>query len=371
MLLTNEELVSLIQEGTNATENMGVLYQQNVGLIKKLIKPTMKSIYGSAAIAVEDLLQETYFGLVDAVNKYDPTTEVPFMAYASDFIKFAAVRYKQNFLNLSRVPEYQIQFIGKYKDYVKAYSKEHDRTPSDEEIAQGLNIPLKKVKDISRTIEGMFVKSFEEPVKDTDEACLGDGIADNFSVEDFVIEKEIALIKKDIVWGCVSRLKEREIAFVRKHYQEEQSLQSIASELGITYHSIYDLRKRVLKKLSQMDELKAVYFNFDYESESLKNSNFSSWKHTWESSVERAVLKKINKEKEFDSTVKKLVERNLHILQKLDPKDEQILKLKYVDNLTVTKICSIVGFPTGSYGNYLKKAIEALERLVIKNESKH
>lgn len=367
--MTNEELVALIQEGTDVTENMGLLYQQNIGLIKKLLKPTMKSIYGSAVIEVEDLLQEAYFGLVDAVNKYDPTTEVPFMAYASDFIKFAAVRYKQNFLHLSRVPEYQLQFIGKYKDYVKAYSKEHDRKPSDEEIAQGLNIPLKKVKDISRTIDGMLVKSFEEPVKDTDEACLGDSIESDFSVEDFVIENEIAPIKKGIVWGCVSRLKEREIAFVRKHYVEEQSLQTIGSEVGLTYNSMYALREKVLKELRKMDELKAVYFNFDYESESLKNSSFGSWKNTWESSVEKAVFRKIYKEKYFNATVRKLVKWNLPILQKLNPKDEQILKLKYIDKLTVAEICSIMGFPTGSYGYQLKKAIEALERLVIENES--
>ena len=40
--MTNEELVQMIQEGVNVQENMGILYQQNEGIIRKVVKPLSK-----------------------------------------------------------------------------------------------------------------------------------------------------------------------------------------------------------------------------------------------------------------------------------------------------------------------------------------
>ena len=60
--MTNEELVRLIQEGVDIQENMGILYKQNEGFIRTTCNPF------SERAELDDLMQEAYFALVDAVR---------------------------------------------------------------------------------------------------------------------------------------------------------------------------------------------------------------------------------------------------------------------------------------------------------------
>ena len=76
--MSNEEIVQEIQNGINVTENMELLYRQNMPLIRRFIKPY--SHYEN----MEDLEQESYFGLFEATKNYDPNKEVKFITYARD-----------------------------------------------------------------------------------------------------------------------------------------------------------------------------------------------------------------------------------------------------------------------------------------------
>lgn len=69
MQMTNEELVEKIQAGEDVQTNMGLLYQQNQPLIYKFALPY------SEMMDINDLMQEAYFGLVKAVEKYDGITD--------------------------------------------------------------------------------------------------------------------------------------------------------------------------------------------------------------------------------------------------------------------------------------------------------
>ena len=75
--MSNEQLVVLIQDGIDEAENMSLLWQQNEGFIGKLAL-----IYAGQA-EMDDLKQEGYLALCEAVRGYDVTREVPFLSYAS------------------------------------------------------------------------------------------------------------------------------------------------------------------------------------------------------------------------------------------------------------------------------------------------
>ena len=72
--MTNEELVEQIQAGINVKDNLATLYEQNKPFIYSVIKPMMK--YADP----DDLFQEAYFGLHDAVYAYKPG-EAKFLTY--------------------------------------------------------------------------------------------------------------------------------------------------------------------------------------------------------------------------------------------------------------------------------------------------
>ena len=59
--MTNEEIVENIRNGYSVTKNMQLLYDNNLALIKRYVKPY------TAYESMEDLLQEAYFGLWEAV----------------------------------------------------------------------------------------------------------------------------------------------------------------------------------------------------------------------------------------------------------------------------------------------------------------
>ena len=72
----NETLVERIRGGFSITENMQSLYTNNLPLIKKFIKPY------TAYECEADLLQESYFGLLEAVKRYETDRNVQFMTFA-------------------------------------------------------------------------------------------------------------------------------------------------------------------------------------------------------------------------------------------------------------------------------------------------
>ena len=87
--MTNEELVEQIQQGINVQKNLAILYEQNKGFIYKVVLPFMK--YAEA----DDLLQEGYLGLHEAVYTYKPG-DSKFITYLPYRIRKSCIRYLEN-----------------------------------------------------------------------------------------------------------------------------------------------------------------------------------------------------------------------------------------------------------------------------------
>lgn len=83
--MTNEQIIEQIKSGYSVTDNMQMLYEKNLPLIKKIIKPY--SVYDDR----EDLLQESYFGLVEAVKHYETSRNVLFTTYLCFWIRQSVI----------------------------------------------------------------------------------------------------------------------------------------------------------------------------------------------------------------------------------------------------------------------------------------
>lgn len=78
--MSNKQLVLRIKAGENVADNMLQLWQQNQGFIRSIAKKY------AAYEEIEDLIQQGYFGMCNAVNGYDPENGVSFLHYASFWI---------------------------------------------------------------------------------------------------------------------------------------------------------------------------------------------------------------------------------------------------------------------------------------------
>lgn len=107
--MTNEQLVIRIRAGIDVAENMLKLWQQNQGFIVAIAKRFQ------GYEDMEDLKQQGYIGLCQAVDGYNPDEGVPFINYAGFWIRQSMQRYIEDCGSVVRIPVDLRSMIGKYK----------------------------------------------------------------------------------------------------------------------------------------------------------------------------------------------------------------------------------------------------------------
>ena len=97
--MTNEQTVARIRAGEDEGQGMAALYEQMKAFIHSIARK-----YQGCGVDLEDLEQEGFLGLYDAVAGYDPDREVKFLTYAQKWIRQKIVRYIQDNRSSLRIP---------------------------------------------------------------------------------------------------------------------------------------------------------------------------------------------------------------------------------------------------------------------------
>ena len=174
--MTNEQIVSEIRNGYSVTDYMQLLYESNLPLIKKFIKPY------AAYEPMEDLLQESYFGLWEAVQHYETSANVRFMTYAEYWIRQSVRRYLEKCGSTVRIPSHIRQKIARYKKIVQELEQALGRMPTDNEIADKMRVSVGLLPKLKIQMQG--VASLDIPLADDNSLTLSDTIQVDFSLED-------------------------------------------------------------------------------------------------------------------------------------------------------------------------------------------
>lgn len=278
--MENEELVSLIQQGTDVSENLGVLYQQNEGMIKKIVLPL------SEYAETDDLMQEAFFGMWDAVKNFDPSLNVKFMTYAPYRIRMHCIRYIEN-NRLKRIPVYMVELISKYKKLCEDMD--------DESVRKELKLSQKQFNFMIQTMQNDDCISLDSMVKTKDEnLTVADTIADDTDIEQEVLE---GLLTDDL-WKALDALDDRKKTIILKRYKEEQELKQIAGELGLSRQRIYQLEQKALQQLQQLQKVQELAEAFDYNCSIAYKSGLQRVLDGKGSNVEMLALKHIELEEQ-------------------------------------------------------------------------
>lgn len=134
--MTNEELVTRIKAGIDTADNMLALWQQN----RCYIHSIAKRYQGNAEI--DDLEQEGYLALYDAIDGYNVDSGYKFLTYATRWVRQRMTRYIQN-NGTVRIPVHEGEKLREYKKLVNAYRIRLGRKPSRHEIADNMCISYK------------------------------------------------------------------------------------------------------------------------------------------------------------------------------------------------------------------------------------
>lgn len=286
----NRQLVADIQAGKDVTNNMERLYKRNKPLIARFVRPF-------TAFAEEaDLLQEAYFGLHEAVFRFDASHEAKFMNFARRAIQGAAEDYCWRTGALIRTPDNLIDAGRKLRKAASAFHAKNGRQPTDGELSEVTGISLHTIERVRQVEQIRQTASLNEPVSTSEGEGdeLGEFIADPSDIEQDVTQEVMASKARRILWGLVSEeCSERQGQALWLVYGEGLNETQAGEKLGITRQGIQNLLYWGLQHLRR--RAATISRELDVEQTMLYRTGLTNFRESGASSVEKIVMRRVDK----------------------------------------------------------------------------
>lgn len=244
-LLSAEEEIELAQRMVDGDiEARRRLAEANLRLVVSIAKR-----YVGRGMLFLDLIQEGNLGLIKAVEKFDYTKGYKFSTYATWWIRQAITRAIADQARTIRIPVHMVETINKLIRASRHLLQELGREPSVEEIAEEMNMPLDKVREIMKIAQEPV--SLETPIGEEEDSHLGDFIPDN----DAPAPSEAAsfmLLKEQLV-DVLNTLTSREEKVLRLRFGLDdgraRTLEEVGKEFNVTRERIRQIEAKALRKL--------------------------------------------------------------------------------------------------------------------------
>jgi len=244
-LLTSEEEIELaIRISENDAEAKKRLSEANLRLVVSIAKR-----YVGRGMQFLDLIQEGNLGLIKAVDKFDYTKGFKFSTYATWWIRQAITRAIADQARTIRIPVHMVETINKVKKTNSQLLHENGRDPTAEEIAEKLDMPVDKVREILRVAQEPV--SLETPIGEEEDSHLGDFIPDD-DAQAPVDAASMALIREQLA-EVLKTLTPREARVLSLRYGLEdgnpKTLEEVGKEFQVTRERIRQIEAKALRKL--------------------------------------------------------------------------------------------------------------------------
>ena len=215
--------------------------------------PLVKYVAGKVSVGMpssvefDDLVGFGQFGLLDAIEKYDPDKNVKFKTYAVTRIRGAIF---DELRQLDWVPRSVRQKSREIEDTIGDLEARLGRTASDAEIAGKLGVSEEEYQQTVMKLSGTSVLSLNDvwySGNDNDHMSIGDSIESPSSLNpDVIVEREE--IRKIII-QAINELPEKEKMVIVLYYHEDLTFKEIGQVLEVSESRISQLHTKANLRL--------------------------------------------------------------------------------------------------------------------------
>ena len=232
------------------------------GALEKLIVSNLRYVVSVArrylgyGLALADLINEGNIGLIQAIQRFDPSRGVKVITYAVWWIRQAITHAIAEHGGVIALPVKQLEKLRQVLEGYRRYTQQIGVEPSSEELAAELDLPIDEVESVLHNYRHL---SLNTPIGEGSKASFLDVLPSMTSPSGE--EAYITATLPDEIRELLSQLPARDQQILRLRFgidEEPKTLEEIGEMLGITRERVRQIEKRAKERLRQRARMRAL-----------------------------------------------------------------------------------------------------------------
>lgn len=199
------------------------------------------AIYATASQDADDLVNAGIIGLMDALERYDPTKGASFKNYSSIRIRGAIM---DEIRSMDWVPYSTRDKARKIGKAMQDLEQNGDEAPSDNDLARAMDMSLEKYHKTLLEVSRMTIALLEDAFQDGD-VFDASGSAFTDDPESEMVKSEML----EVVGDAIERLPEKERLVITLYYYEEMTMKEIGEVLDISESRVCQIHSSATLRL--------------------------------------------------------------------------------------------------------------------------